>query len=104
MSAIISPGGPYRYRLERSIGGFLAGPTEPWIMVNSSRADFETDDATIRKVIGFSKRLGFGHIPRFPSETQPSAPPGPPRGAFSCAPTFTRAQVGRSHQPTGNNL
>jgi hypothetical protein len=100
MSAIISPSGPYRYRLERSIGGFLAGPTGAWIMANPSRTDFETDDATIRKLIGFSKRLGFGHIPRFPSETQPSAPPGPPRGSFFSRATFTRAQVGRSHQPT----
>lgn len=62
MSAVISPCGLYRYRLERSIGGFLAGPTVAWIMVNPSTADAETDDATIRKVIGFSERLGFGDI------------------------------------------
>lgn len=62
MSAIISPCGLYRYRLERSIGGFLAGPSVAWIMVNPSTADAETDDATIRKVIGFSERLGFGEI------------------------------------------
>ncbi len=62
MSAIISPCGLYRYRLERSIGGLLAGPTVAWIMVNPSTADAATDDATIRKVVGFSERLGFGHI------------------------------------------
>ncbi|GEP09883.1 DUF1643 domain-containing protein [Methylobacterium gnaphalii] len=62
MSAIISPCGAYRYRLERSIGGLLAGPTFAWIMVNPSTADAEANDHTIRKVIGFSERLGAGHI------------------------------------------
>jgi len=62
VSAILSPCGLYRYRLERSLGGLLAGPTVAWIMVNPSTADAETDDATIRKVIGFSKRMGAGHV------------------------------------------
>lgn len=62
MSAIISPCGLYRYRLERDLGGMLAGPTVAWIMVNPSTADAETDDATIRKVVGFSRRLGAGRI------------------------------------------
>ena len=59
MSAVISDCGRYRYRLERA---FSPGPAVGWIMVNPSTADAETDDATIRKVIGFSKRLGFGRI------------------------------------------
>ncbi|MDV2988532.1 UNVERIFIED_CONTAM: DUF1643 domain-containing protein [Methylobacteriaceae bacterium AG10] len=62
MSAILSPCGLYRYRLERDLGGLLAGPTLAWIMVNPSTADAETDDATIRKVIGFSQRLGAGRL------------------------------------------
>lgn len=62
MSAIISPCGLYRYRLERDLGGMLAGPTVAWIMVNPSTADADTDDATIRKVLGFSRRLGAGRV------------------------------------------
>ncbi|MFG7490124.1 DUF1643 domain-containing protein [Methylorubrum rhodesianum] len=62
MSAIISPCGLYRYRLERDLGGMLAGPTVAWIMVNPSTADATEDDHTIRKVIGFSERLGAGRI------------------------------------------
>ncbi|MBB2962904.1 DUF1643 domain-containing protein [Methylobacterium sp. R2-1] len=62
MSAIISPCGLYRYRLERDLGSMLAGPTVAWIMVNPSTADAVEDDHTIRKVIGFSQRLGAGRI------------------------------------------
>ena len=57
-SAIISDCGLYRYRLERhrlSGSGAVA-----WIMVNPSTADADNDDATIRKVIGFTERLGGG--------------------------------------------
>ena len=58
MSAIISDCGLYRYRLERhALSG--AGAVA-WIMVNPSTADATEDDATIRKVIGFSNRLGAG--------------------------------------------
>lgn len=57
-SAVLSPCGAYRYRLERhklSGAGAIA-----WIMVNPSTADATEDDATIRKVIGFTERLGGG--------------------------------------------
>lgn len=57
-SAIISDCGLYRYRLERhALSG--AGAVA-WIMVNPSTADAKEDDPTIRKVIGFSERLGAG--------------------------------------------
>lgn len=59
-SAIISPCGQYRYQLERhAIEGGGSGCVT-WIMVNPSTADASEDDATIRKVTGFSRRLGFG--------------------------------------------
>lgn len=58
MSAIISDCGKYRYRLERH-GLAGAGPIA-WIMVNPSTADAEVDDPTIRKVVGFTTRLGGG--------------------------------------------
>lgn len=58
MSAVISDCGLYRYRLERHA---LAGAgAVAWIMVNPSTADATQDDATIRKVIGFSERMGAG--------------------------------------------
>lgn len=60
MSAIISPCGLYRYRLERhalSGSGAIA-----WIMVNPSTADATADDQTIKKVIGFSERAGAGWL------------------------------------------
>lgn len=62
MNAVISPGVAYRYRWERNIGGFQAGPSVAWIMVTPSTANAETDDATIRTRVGVSERLGFGHI------------------------------------------
>lgn len=58
MSAIISDCGKYRYRLERH--GLSGAGAVAWIMVNPSTADASVDDPTIRKVIGFSERLGAG--------------------------------------------
>lgn len=61
-SAVISDCGLYRYRLERhALEGGGAGCVA-WIMVNPSTADAHADDATIRKVMGFSARLGFGWL------------------------------------------
>lgn len=53
----LSDCGTYRYSLEE-------GPSNMhplvWIMVNPSTADAIDDDATIRKVRGFTERFGFG--------------------------------------------
>lgn len=59
MSAVISPCGTYRYRLERVLG---EGPTAAIIGVNPSTADATIDDPTIRKDMGFGRRLGWGRI------------------------------------------
>lgn len=59
MSAIISPCGTYRYRLERQCEG--DGQTTV-IMVNPSTADAAQDDATIRKLRGFGARRHWGRI------------------------------------------
>lgn len=59
MSAIISPCGFYRYRLERDGPGDGATAV---IMVNPSTADADTDDATIRKLKGFGQRYKWGRI------------------------------------------
>lgn len=58
-SAIISDCGLFRYRLERHGLSGGAGAVA-WIMVNPSTADATEDDQTIRKVIGFTERLGGG--------------------------------------------
>ena len=58
-SAIISPCGLYRYRLERDGPG--EGATAV-VMVNPSTADAEEDDATIRKLKGFGARYGWGRL------------------------------------------
>jgi hypothetical protein len=60
-SAIISPDGLYRYRLERRWDEFASKKfTICWIMLNPSTADASKDDPTIRKCVGFSRRWGFG--------------------------------------------
>lgn len=56
MSAILSPCGLYRYRLERDVA--MDGPTFMFVGVNPSTADATVDDATVRKWIGFTKRWG----------------------------------------------
>ena len=56
MSAIISPCGQYRYRLERTIA--MEGPVYAFFGVNPSTADAAVDDATVRKWTGFCKRWG----------------------------------------------
>lgn len=60
MSAVISQCGRWRYRLTRETG--LSGPTLTVVMVNPSTADETKDDATIRKVLGFARRLGAGRV------------------------------------------
>lgn len=60
MTAIFSPNRMYRYRLEREIQpeGIQVGV----IMVNGSVADEEKNDPTVRKVIGFGRRLGWRRV------------------------------------------
>lgn len=60
MSAVLSACGFYRYRLERDISMF--GITAAVVMVNPSTADAEVDDATIRRVRGFGKLLGWSRV------------------------------------------
>lgn len=56
MSAVISPCGTYRYRLDRSVG--MSGPVFAFFGINPSTADANEDDATVRKWIGFTKVWG----------------------------------------------
>lgn len=60
MGAVISPCRRYRYRLERPapFGDFCTAV----IMVNPSTADATENDATIRKLLGFRDRRGWGNL------------------------------------------
>lgn len=59
-SAVLSPNGVYRYRLDRVVGTGRA--TMAVIMVNPSTADHESDDPTIRRLVGFAERMRFGRL------------------------------------------
>lgn len=56
MSAIISSCGEYRYRLERDVQ--MGGKIIAYFGINPSTADATQNDATIRKMIGFTKING----------------------------------------------
>ena len=59
-SAVIPACGLYRYRLDLHIG---AGSTVVGaIGCNPSMADGRVDDATVRRLRGFGKRLGWGRV------------------------------------------
>lgn len=62
-SAHVSDCGQYRYHLVRQWNESL--PPLVFIMLNPSTADADKDDATIRKCIGFARRLGFGGVEIF---------------------------------------
>lgn len=58
-SAIVSDCGLFRYVLGRAWGHANAASVT-WVMLNPSTADAGSDDPTVRKVVGFSQRWGFG--------------------------------------------
>ena len=58
--AVISECGEYRYRLNRTWNDRLG--ILPFIMLNPSTADAETDDPTIRRCVSFAQREGYGSI------------------------------------------
>jgi hypothetical protein len=59
-SAIISDCGTWRWSLFRDLE--IPGKTAMIAGVNPSKADGQIDDATIRKDVGFSARLGIGRF------------------------------------------
>lgn len=61
--AILSNDDKYRYYLERSWDGHQRfRKSLGVILLNPSKADAFTDDATIRWLIGYAKRHGYNHI------------------------------------------
>ncbi|WP_343219859.1 DUF1643 domain-containing protein [Methylorubrum populi] len=61
MSAIISPCGLYRLRLERTLD-MLGGPTIGFCLHNPSTADASRDDPTSRRGIGFARAWGASRL------------------------------------------
>jgi hypothetical protein len=59
-TAILSTNRARRYRLDRDLG--TPGPLVLWVMLNPSTADERDDDPTIRRVMHFSRREGFGRV------------------------------------------
>jgi hypothetical protein len=60
MTAILSPCRAHRMRLDREVSN--AGLVAALIGVNPSVADATTNDPTIRKDIGFARRLGWRRV------------------------------------------
>lgn len=60
MSAVISPCGRYRYRLDRPLSA--RGPTIAFLLHNPSTADAENEDPTSRRGIGFAKLWNAGRM------------------------------------------
>lgn len=58
-SAVLSDDGKYRYRLTRQWG---EGKPVAFVGLNPSTADAQTDDPTIRRMMGFARRWGFPGI------------------------------------------
>ena len=56
MNAVISNCGMYRYRLDRTVSD--SGPVFAFFGVNPSTADASSDDSTVRKWLGFTRRWG----------------------------------------------
>lgn len=59
-SAVLSPCGTYRYRLDRTWDEQVAPMV--WVMLNPSTADHAEDDATIRRITTFSQDAGHGGL------------------------------------------
>ena len=52
----------YRYTLGRDFEGVCDDRQCVFVMLNPSTADALVDDPTVRKCVGFAKRLGFGSL------------------------------------------
>lgn len=57
--AVLSSDERFRYTLWRR---WEFGPVCVWVMLNPSTADARSDDATIRRCVGFAKRWGYAGI------------------------------------------
>ncbi|MEO1063640.1 MAG: DUF1643 domain-containing protein [Actinomycetota bacterium] len=73
--AYISADGRHRLWLRRQLDPLYGGDRVLWVMCNPSTATAETDDATVRKVRGFSSRWGAGAVTIVNLWTYPATDP-----------------------------
>jgi hypothetical protein len=92
--ADLDAGGTYRYRLTKTWD--RSQPQVTWVMLNPSTATADTDDPTIRRVVGFSRRWGFGSAVVVNLFALRATQPGGPR----CFP-LPRRTGQRSRHPGG---
>lgn len=59
-AAALSPCGTYRYTLMRVWDPFA--PCVLWACLNPSKANASEDDPSVRKMVGFARRWGYGSI------------------------------------------
>ena len=73
MSAVFSPDGTRRYRLDRHVAvpGEWHHGRALWVMLNPSTADESVDDPTIRRVVGFSRAWGLADVRRHHRRDRP---------------------------------
>lgn len=62
MTAVFSPCGRYRYRLERDLGALAGRGVCAFLMLNPSTADAELDDPTIRRCKSFAAATGAARL------------------------------------------
>ena len=58
-SAVLDESGRYRYRLSRR---WEEGDELVFVLLNPSTADATEDDPTLRRCVGFARRMGFGGL------------------------------------------
>lgn len=58
-SALLSPCGRYRFRLERR---WSTGPTACFILLHAGTGDAEVDDPAVRRCLKFARRAGAGRL------------------------------------------
>jgi hypothetical protein len=61
-AAVFSVNRQYRYRLERTTSIAPHGRVAAFLMVNPSKADAQTNDQTITKVMGFASQLALRKV------------------------------------------
>ncbi len=65
MTAVFSPDGLYRYTLTREVDAFASKTMVAFGLLNPSTADEYNNDPTVRRLLRFARRWGYGSIALF---------------------------------------